>query len=979
MAVRLCPVLVGRDREMGELRAALAGARAGRAGTHLVVGVAGVGKSRMVAQLLSEATAHGMATLRGRAVETERPEAFRPVTEALLSVLRTLDPDDLAQLSPYRPAIGRLVPEWAGQAPMPEVSLVVLAEGVLRLLAAVAGHRGALIVLEDVHWADPETLGVLEYLADNLRAERIACVATLRPEPGSPAYALARRLVSRRSATLIQAPALTTTAVRDMARLCLGLGESDELPAALERLVLSRAEGLPLLVEDLLATTYESGLLLREDTGWKLVEQAARVIPRDFADTVRRRAALLPDAARTLLNAAAVLGVAFDWPIAAETAGVAPATAVDELRRAVAVQLLRVDEGEDGPSFRFHHALTRDAIWSALPADDRRLLSERALTAVEARHPGLPGEWCDLAATLSERAGRAPRAAALLLRSGRRALDRGALSTAEQVLQRASDLAAGSGDQESRTAAGQALTEVLALAGKTDEAFRVGNAVLDQLATTPALAGAAERQVAVCLWLARSAIGATRWAAALRHLDHARELEDACAGALPPARIDVMAAQVAMGEGRLEDAVARARSALDAAYGAPDVACEALIILGRRARLDDLDAADRLFAQAHELAERHSLPYWTLQAMHELGTVEVLSSGRVGKLLRAREMALASGALATVAILDLQLAGGHHARFDPVEGLKAATRAVEAARRFQLGHALPMALVSLAGCQALAGRRAEMEAALGETASIAPGDPAAGALAWGHCRALSHLLHEERAEAATALDTAMAYARRTPAGPPGVFRGLWALVRTLQDAERAHEARQEVRDSGAAQLPLNAGVLGYADAVALGREGDPAAAGARFATADAIMASWEGGDGLRHLARRLAAEAALQDGWGAPATWLREAATYFAGTPHHPITGTCQALLRAAGQPVPRLTADVPGELRAMGVTEREADVLMLVGMRLSNRQIADRLVLSPRTVEKHVERLLAKTGMDNRVALAGLAERLRLKASPDT
>ena len=124
----------------------------------------------------------------------------------------------------------------------------------------------------------------------------------------------------------------------------------------------------------------------------------------------------------------------------------------------------------------------------------------------------------------------------------------------------------------------------------------------------------------------------------------------------------------------------------------------------------------------------------------------------------------------------------------------------------------------------------------------------------------------------------------------------------------------------------------------------------------------------RQYARRLAAEAALADGWGEPVGWLREAAGYFAARGDDRVAASCRGLLRQAGEPVPRHRAgygELPGRLRALGVTEREADVLRLVAQGLGNREIAERMFLSPRTVEKHVASLLAKTGL-RRAQLSG-------------
>jgi DNA-binding CsgD family transcriptional regulator len=154
-------------------------------------------------------------------------------------------------------------------------------------------------------------------------------------------------------------------------------------------------------------------------------------------------------------------------------------------------------------------------------------------------------------------------------------------------------------------------------------------------------------------------------------------------------------------------------------------------------------------------------------------------------------------------------------------------------------------------------------------------------------------------------------------------------------------------------------LLRYADAIRAGRGGRRAEASAVFDDADAQMGplvAW-----YRHYARRICAQAALADGWGEPVTWLREAADYFAARSDDRIAAACRSLLRAAGAPVPRRRAGglaVPGPLRGLGVTEREAEVLGLAAQGLGNREIAERMFLSPRTVEKHLERLLAKTGV---------------------
>jgi DNA-binding CsgD family transcriptional regulator len=172
----------------------------------------------------------------------------------------------------------------------------------------------------------------------------------------------------------------------------------------------------------------------------------------------------------------------------------------------------------------------------------------------------------------------------------------------------------------------------------------------------------------------------------------------------------------------------------------------------------------------------------------------------------------------------------------------------------------------------------------------------------------------------------------------------------------------------AAALPWNRQFerLGYA--VHLGRAGRAAEA------LDAVEAAQEAARPFlmaRRLGLRLVAEAALQDGWGDPVSWLRSAEEHFhtAGVPA--VASACRDLLRRAGASIPQRrtgSAAVPAELRSQGLTVREYEVFLLLTTRLGNQEIAERLYISPRTVEKHVASLLAKTGHPHRSALCDYA-----------
>jgi len=130
----LCPVLVGREEETARLRAALTAAGAGRGGTVLVTGEAGIGKSRLIRETAHLARERDWVVLAGRAVAGGVPTPFRPFAEALAPAGRAGRLPDHEELDTFRPVLGRLIPQWRQQQAPGDDSLVFLGEAVLQLL-----------------------------------------------------------------------------------------------------------------------------------------------------------------------------------------------------------------------------------------------------------------------------------------------------------------------------------------------------------------------------------------------------------------------------------------------------------------------------------------------------------------------------------------------------------------------------------------------------------------------------------------------------------------------------------------------------------------------------------------------------------------------------------------------------------------------------------------------------------------------------
>jgi predicted ATPase len=270
----------------------------------------------------------------------------------------------------------------------------------LRLLTAL-GNAGALLVLEDLQWADPETLAVVEYLADELTRSRALCVATVRSDGPCAAKDLVGAIHTRRGAFVIEVPPLSESELEFMAAACLG---QDSAPEPVVKQVVADCDGLPLAVEEILSAAVSSGEIVRGEDGWRVSAEISTGIPASITASVSSRMAQLDSDAADVIVFAAVLGRQFDCTLLPGLAGVPEETVFAAIRQASELHLIQ-PHSPSQPELRFRHSLTREAIIAHLLPPDLAMRSARAAAAVEAARPGAEGTWRELAAGLYQAAG----------------------------------------------------------------------------------------------------------------------------------------------------------------------------------------------------------------------------------------------------------------------------------------------------------------------------------------------------------------------------------------------------------------------------------------------------------------------------------------------------------------------------------------------------------------------------------------------
>jgi DNA-binding NarL/FixJ family response regulator len=924
--VHLADQLVGRAGEVGAFEAALDDVLAGRPRALELVGDPGLGKTRLLADFARRADRRGCLVLSGSASELEGDLPFWVFVEALDDYVRSLPPGTLGP--ELRAELARVLP---GNAPAAlEAERYRAHQAVRELLTLVAGARAVVLLLDDLHWADP---GSVELLGALLR----------RPPAGSVLLALAARprqvperllgaLVRARSAGTLRRLELAPLGADEARELLGGAPETDALYA--------ESGGNPLYLEQLARSLDRTG-----------------EVPRDVAAAFADELALLSPGARRVLEGAAVAGDPFAPELAAAAAGLTVAETLEILDDLLRLDLVRATELPR--RFRFRHPLVRRAVYDGAPGGWRlgahqrcaaALADQGAPAAARAHHVERSARGGDLAAVAVLRAaGEAtlrdsPASAAHWFACALRLLPAGAppAERAALLATHARALTATGEFGESRAA----LVEALALA--PDPHLVVACAAAERMLDRPAeararlkraLDGLPERSSpeAAALMLELAVDGFLRadheclreWAA--RGLAAARGVGEApllAAGLGLAALGGTFTARIPEAQARAAEAAALIDALPDAALA--DRLDAAMFLAAAEVHLDRFAAARAHAQRALDLGRATGegalfpalLPVLgqTLELLGRLQeSAEVLDGGIEAARLSGNRQALA------LTLFNRSVTAFWAGDFQAALAL--AIECDATAREVGLPVVLTFASFALSG------------------ALLRTGDPG---------RALQMYL-----AAAGGEDIPRVAGAWRSAGHEFVAHCRLALGRQDEAARSAEQALAAARDSGL-RMPL-VHAHRAAAAVALGT-GDRAAAATHAleaaATADALDAP------VHAAVARVLAGRALPEAEAIPQLERAVAAFDAGGAPRR--REEAERELRRLGRTVYRRS----GQSGFGALTERELQIARLVVDRHTNAGIAAELFLSRKTVETHLRNIFAKLNVSSRVELARAVER---------
>jgi DNA-binding CsgD family transcriptional regulator/Flp pilus assembly protein TadD len=372
--------LFGREAELAEMRQALARASGGSPQVVMVSGESGVGKTSLWMELLPS---NGTVALTGHCLPLEgEAMPFTPVIAALRGLVRSLEPDQQAQLLGRWPVeFNALLPKGllepaaadatagrSNDATLSRSGQARLFEGLLSLLGDIAQTGPVVWLVEDVHWADRSTLDLVAFLARNLSTEHVLLGLTMRTDDIHRQHPLRRWLAELNRlpiVTRIDLGRLSRQATQEqLARL--GAVSATAVDQNLVDLVFDHSAGNPLFTEQLLPWTRDP----------------SQQLPETLHDLVSARLSTLPDSVHRLLEVAAVLGRDCQLDLLADVAGRGELDIEGDLRQATERHILQAGPGV---GYSFVHPLFREILELDLPPGRRRRLHKAAAVAMSRR------------------------------------------------------------------------------------------------------------------------------------------------------------------------------------------------------------------------------------------------------------------------------------------------------------------------------------------------------------------------------------------------------------------------------------------------------------------------------------------------------------------------------------------------------------------------------------------------------------------
>ncbi|UCG70686.1 MAG: tetratricopeptide repeat protein [Thermoplasmata archaeon] len=416
---------VDREKELEALKGHLEESILGKGRLVFVIGEAGIGKSRLIDELVVYANSKDVMTLKGRCLYEENSEPYLPFIDAFGKYISGRKHDEQGDFGedthtsedyfsmglvgiaagsaesqdtmdlPYgtmedlAPTGLLLMGDEDAEKQSPEIKKINLQQERTRLFEAlsqlvidISENEPLLLILDDLQWADDGSLQLLHYIARNILNSRVMICGAYRPEDieniRSETYPLSKILRRMRPEKLFSEIRLDRFNEKSTTSMIESLLKKEDIPDAFVRRLYNESEGNPFFIEEVVKSLINEGLIDLEDYAWKMKFDPSKInLPGTSRDVIGRRIDRLDEGTKAILGYASVIGNQFTFEILHRISEKSEEELIDSIDALIAASIIQEDKASKDERYRFDHTQIREVIYKSMNRSRRRLMHKR--------------------------------------------------------------------------------------------------------------------------------------------------------------------------------------------------------------------------------------------------------------------------------------------------------------------------------------------------------------------------------------------------------------------------------------------------------------------------------------------------------------------------------------------------------------------------------------------------------------------------
>ena len=396
------PQLIGRASQLDRLKELLDEAEKGQLRLALVKGERGIGKTRLISEFKKYAQAESITCIGASCSPEISNQPYQILISALGNLFTSLGPEvrefisslpeaQIVQLANYIPALRQFLPKEvkAVKVSSEEQAQIDLFKGICQSLIYGVRRNTFLLIIDDFHWIDKETLQLLDYMIKDLRSIPIFIIVAYQEEElkkRTDSTSLKELLYQMKQSKSVDELALEALEKEDILKMVTAIFTGLQIRPEFVNIVYDVSAGNPLFTEEALRSLVNKGLIFYQDGKWHIREISEASLPSFLKEAIQKRVILLDEETKPVISAAAVIGQIFDFDVLCQLLEKDPGYILEVIDRATKQHIILPESPFQSDKFKFNSEAIWDIIYASLDSEKKRELHKRLALIEESRY-----------------------------------------------------------------------------------------------------------------------------------------------------------------------------------------------------------------------------------------------------------------------------------------------------------------------------------------------------------------------------------------------------------------------------------------------------------------------------------------------------------------------------------------------------------------------------------------------------------------